>query len=384
MLGMGAPESDSDTARGSMSEASSRQDLAAARRVVVKIGTKSITAGERGRFDEMAAQVAKLREQGKQVVLVSSGAIALGFQRLGLKSRPTLMAELQASAAAGQSRLMAAYEEAFAPYGIEVAQILLTHDGVTQRDLYLNARAAIDTLLQYGCVPIINENDTVAVDEIRFGDNDQLAAMVATLVVADLLVLLTDVEGLLDGEGRRIASVRSVDEVKSLVRPHEAGGVSLGGMESKLEAARRASSRGIPVVIADARNPTVVEQILGSEDVGTLVVPQGEKLSPRKHWIGYVLKPKGALLVDAATQKALEELRGSLLLAGVLGVRGDFAEGDAVSILGPDGLEFARALAQCGTAEVAKLAGSKASEIEAKNGHRSSAPVVLGDDLVVL
>ncbi len=367
-----------------MSEAYPREDLADVRRVVVKIGTKSITAGERGRFGEVAAQVAKLRAQGKHVVLVSSGAIALGFPRLGLKSRPALMAELQASAAAGQSRLMHAYEEAFAPYGIEVAQILLTHDGVAQRDLYLNARAAIDALLQYGCVPIINENDTVAVEEIRFGDNDQLAAMVATLVGADLLVLLTDVAGLLDADGSRIDTVRSVDEVKSLVRPHEAGGLSLGGMESKLEAARRASLRGLPVVIADARNPAVLSQIIDGESVGTLVMPQGAKLASRKHWIAYALKPKGALLVDAGCQKALEERQGSLLPAGVLAVRGDFAQGDPVSIVGADGREFARGLARYAIADIAKLAGTKASEIEAKIGHYLGDPVVHRDDLVVL
>lgn len=366
-----------------MSEAYPREDLANARRVVVKIGTKSITAGEKGRFGEVAAQVAKLRESGKQVVLVSSGAIALGFPRLGLKARPVLMAELQASAAAGQSRLMHAYEQVFAAHGIEVAQILLTHDGVAQRELYLNARAAIDALLQYGCVPIINENDTVAVEEIRFGDNDQLAAMVATLVGADLLVLLTDVEGLLDADGKRIDTVRDVEEVRSLVRPHEAGGLSLGGMESKLEAARRASLRGLSVVIADARDPHILSQIVGGESVGTLVTPQGSKLDSRKHWIAYTLKPRGALLVDAGCAEALQERLGSVLPADVVGVRGDFAQGDSVSILGPDGREFARGLTRYAVMDVAKLAGTSVIESDAKLGHAGDA-VVHHDDLVVL
>lgn len=367
-----------------MSEQNPREELLDARRVVVKIGTKSITAGDRGRFDDVARQVATVREQGRQVVVVSSGAIALGFPRLGLKARPTQMAELQASAATGQSRLMQAYEEAFAPYGIEVAQVLLTHDGITDRALYLNARAALDALLAHGCVPIINENDTIAVDEIRFGDNDQLAAMVATLVGADLLVLLTDVEGLLDAEGMRIDTVRDVEHVRGLVRPHTAGGLSLGGMESKLEAARRASLRGLPVMIADARVPDILPQVLGGADVGTLVLPQGSPLASRKHWIAYTLKPRGSVLVDPGAVRALVQRQSSLLPAGVLGVRGDFAQGDPISVLSPDGTEIARGLSRYGMHEVARLAGAKASEIAARIGHYAGDAVVHRDDLVLV
>jgi glutamate 5-kinase len=367
-----------------MSEQNTREELREARRIVVKIGTKSITAGERGRFDDVARQVAALRAQAKQAVVVSSGAIALGFPRLGLKARPTQMAELQASAAAGQSRLMHAYEEAFEPYDIEVAQVLLTHDGIADRNLYLNARAALDALLAHGCVPIINENDTVAVDEIRFGDNDQLAAMVATLVGADLLVLLTDVEGLLDGEGKRIARVNDVEEVKALVRPHQAGGLSLGGMESKLEAARRASLRGLPVVIADARDPNVLPSILTGEDVGTLVLPKGSPLASRKHWIAYTLHPKGSLLVDNGAVRALVERQSSLLPAGILGVRGDFAAGDPVRILAPEGREIARGLCRYGMQDIARLAGARASDIAGKIGHYAGDAVVHRDDLVLL
>jgi glutamate 5-kinase len=367
-----------------MSENNPRRELAGVRRVVVKIGTKSITAGEAGRFGEVAAQAAALRQGGRELVLVSSGAIALGFPRLGLKSRPSQMAELQASAAAGQSRLMHAYEQAFAPYGIEVAQILLTHDGISNRELYLNARAALDALLQYGCVPIINENDTVAVEEIRFGDNDQLAAMVATLVGADLLVLLTDVEGLLDAAGARITVVQDVDAVRNLVRPHEAGGLSLGGMESKLEAARRASRRGLPVVIADARDPEVLSKILRGDDVGTLVLPGGARLDARKHWIAYALKPRGALVVDEAWARALLDRQDSLLPADVVGVRGDFGQGDPVSVMGPDGREIARGLSRYAMPDAAKLAGAETGEIEARIGHFLGAALIDRDDLVVL
>jgi len=367
-----------------MSEKNLREELREARRIVVKIGTKSITAGDRGRFADVARQVASLRAEGRQVVIVSSGAIALGFPRLGLKARPTQMAELQASAAAGQSRLMHAYEEAFATYGIEVAQVLLTHDGISDRDLYLNARAALDALLAHACVPIINENDTVAVDEIRFGDNDQLAAMVAALVGADLLVLLTDVEGLLDEGGARIATVHDVEHVRRLVRPHEAGGLSLGGMESKLEAARRASLRGLPVVIADARDPGVLPQLLAGSEVGTLVLPHGSPLASRKHWIAYTLKPRGSLLVDPGAVRALVERQSSLLPAGVLGVRGDFGQGDPVSVLAPDGREIARGLCRYGMQEVARVAGAKGSAIAARIGHYVGDEIIHRDDLVLL
>ena len=199
--------------------------------------------------------------------------------------------------------------------------------------MYLNARAALDALLAHRCVPIINENDTIAVDEIRFGDNDQLAAMVATLVGADLLVLLTDVEGLLDADGaahRR--SYATWTKCKRLVRPHQAGGLSLGGMESKLESARRASLRGLPVVIADARDPEVLPELLAGKDVGTLVLPKGSPLASRKHWIAYTLKPRGALIVDDGAVRAVCERQSSLLPAGVLGVRGDFGAGDPVAL----------------------------------------------------
>ncbi|MDB4976126.1 MAG: Glutamate 5-kinase [Myxococcaceae bacterium] len=368
-----------------MSEQNPREELLEARRVVVKIGTKSITAGDHGRFGDVARQVAAARAQGRQVVLVSSGAIALGFPRLGLKARPTQMAELQASAATGQSRLMHAYEEAFAPYGIEVAQILLTHDGIADRNMYVNARVTLEALLARGCVPIINENDTIAVEEIRFGDNDQLAAMVATLVEADLLLLLTDVEGLLDAEGTRIATVPDVESVRSLVRPHLAGGLSLGGMESKLDAAHRASRGGLPVLIADARDPNILQQALTGADVGTLVLADRSPLASRKHWIAYSLKARGTISIDAGAVRALVERQSSLLPAGVVGAAGTFAPGDAVSVLAPDGSEIARGLARYGRYEVVRLSGVRASEAEitARLGHYAGDAVVHRDDLVL-
>lgn len=366
-----------------MSSEDPRSALANARRVVVKIGSRSLIASP-GRFEALAGQIAALGAAGKASVVVSSGAIALGYPRLGFDERPTRMADLQASAAAGQSLLMHAYEQAFEAHGLHVAQVLLTHAGLADRDRYLNARAALDALVERGCVPIINENDTVSVEEIQFGDNDQLAAMVATLTGADVLVLLTDVEGLLDDQGQRISVVQDMEAARGVARPHEGNGVSSGGMPSKLEAARRATLRGVPVAIADARNAQVLEQLFAGEDVGTLVLPEGETLASRKHWIAYTLKPRGAILVDRGAAAALRGKKGGLLPAGVVGVRGSFGQGEAVSIVDPDGKEFARGLCRYGVQDVARIAGARGDEIEGILGRYAGAAVVHQDDLVLV
>jgi glutamate 5-kinase len=351
-----------------------------ARRVVVKVGSRSLV-GERLRFEGLAAQIAKLRGEKRSVVVVSSGAIALGRATLGFEKRPTEMAQLQACAAVGQSRLMRAWEEAFAPFSVPVAQMLLTHADLADRERYLNARAALDALWELGAVPIINENDTVAVDEIKFGDNDQLAAMVATLAGADLLVLLTDVEGLLDAAGKRVAIAG--DDAASLVRAGT-GDVGTGGMASKVEAARRASKRGVPVVIADARDPEIVVRVIGGEDVGTLFAPVGAKLASRKHWIAYTLRPRGVLLLDEGASKAIRSGQRSLLPAGVVGVRGDFSPGDAVTLCDGAGAEIARGLVRYATKDVARLAGASTKDIAALLGFHGGDEIVHKDDLVVL
>ena len=354
-----------------------RRSLESAHRVVVKIGSRSLV-GETDRFEEIATQLAGLVAKGKEVLLVSSGAVAAGRKRLGMTERPKRLAQLQAVAAAGQSALMRAYEVAFARHDLFAAQILLTHADLAARDRYLNARNALEALLELGGVPIINENDTVSVDELRFGDNDQLAAMVAALVSADLLVLLTDVEGVLDGDGVRIPLVSDVDAVMALVRP-PTDDVGLGGMVSKIEAARRATVNGIPVVIGDARDPGLLEALLSGEDRGTLFLPHGSPLANKKHWIAYTLKPKGALLVDAGAAKAILEEGASLLPGGIAGVRGDFEVGDSVSILDPAQREIARGLSRFPMEEVAKMAGKKP-----KNGKTKSTAIVHRDELVVL
>lgn len=358
-----------------------RGALEETRRLVVKIGSRSLQR-DPARFAQLAVQIAAQRQAGRSVVLVSSGAVALGGQRLGLEGRPRSIARLQAAAAAGQSLLMRAYEDGFAQHGIPVAQVLLTHADVADRDRYLNARAALDALLELGAVPIINENDAVSVEEIRFGDNDQLAAMVASLVGADLLVLLTDVEGLLDAEGRCVSLVRDPTDVVHLVRP-PTDDVGLGGMASKLEAVRLATRRGVPVVIADARDAQVLEGVVSGAEVGTLFLPLGTKLASRKHWIAFTLKPRGSVLVDAGAVEALLVHKRSLLPAGVMGVRGDFEAGDAVRIVGPDGHELARGLARYSIRDVARLAGAKTNEIEPRIGRYGGDEVVHRDDMVV-
>ncbi|MGB5545681.1 MAG: glutamate 5-kinase [Polyangiales bacterium] len=358
-----------------------RAALRDCKRMVVKIGSRALCA-EGGRFAQVAEQVATQVRAGRKVVLVSSGAVAVGRERLGLTERPKKISLLQAAAATGQSLLMRAYEDAFEPLGIHVAQVLLTHDAVTDRDRYLHARQAIDELLKLGVVPIINENDTVSIDELRFGDNDQLAAMVCTLVGADLLVLLSDVAGILDDQNARVSLVREVSDIEAFIRPSD-GDVGLGGMQSKVEAARRATLHGLPVVIGPAASPAFLEELMQGEDVGTLLLPHGSPLPSRKHWIAYTLKPRGRIEVDAGACRALEKRHSSLLPAGVVSVTGSFQAGDAVSIINESGIERARGLARYGADEVRLLAGGHSQQIAERIGSHVGDEVVHRDDIVL-
>jgi len=358
-----------------------RAALATARRIVVKIGSRAIMRD--GSFDALAEQLAALRARDCTVVLVSSGAVGIGGKRLGLRTRPKALPELQAAAAIGQPRLIAAYERALDAHGIAVAQVLLTHAELADRQRYVNAARAMDALLALGALPIINENDTVSTEEIEFGDNDQLAAMVAPLVGADLLVLLTDVEGLLDAGKRRISVVSDIAAVRGLIW-QEKSGVSLGGMASKVTAAERALQRGLPVVIAGAAEPKVLTRIRDGEDVGTLFLPSGSKLASRKHWIAYTLKMRGTLIVDDGAVRALSQHKRSLLPAGITAVKGRFRAGDAVSIEAADGRAIARGLTRYDARDVRRLLGARSQEIESRVGHYQGDEVVHRDDLVVL
>lgn len=354
-------------------ERAARDRLVKIRRIILKVGSKSL-AGDV--WERLATEVRALCDEGRDVVIVSSGAIALGVERLGLASRPKDMARLQAAAAAGQSTLMQRWEAAFEPRGLTAAQVLLTHADLADRARTNNAQNALQALLELGAVPIINENDAVAVEEIRFGDNDQLASMVVPLVGADLLVLLSDVDGLLDRAGRRVPFVRNVArEARELATPSRSS-VGTGGMTSKLEAARRATLAGAHVVIAPAGQRGVVSSVVRGADVGTLFPGASRRFSARKHWIAFTLRPRGALLLDHGAAAAVQKNR-SVLAVGVVGVRGAFQPGDSVSLLDLEGRELGRGLVRFSAVDAARLCGRK---VEGE----PSEEMVHRDDLVLL
>jgi glutamate 5-kinase len=360
---------------------SERTIVSQARRIVVKIGSRAL-ADDPLMHQRLASEIAEQRKRKRSFVLVSSGAIAIGCGRLGYRSRPTEMAKLQAAAAAGQSVLMRRYDEAFAAVGLTVAQVLITHADLADRERVNNARHAMAALLEAGAVPIVNENDTLATDEIRFGDNDQLAAMVSPLVGAELLVLLTDVEGVLDAKGRRI-SVMDGDSEIGTVRS-TAQRVGSGGMASKLDAARKASRSGASVVIAPAGSENVLAEVLDGKDIGTLFPCVGPPLKARKHWIMFTLRPRGALLLDDGAVQVMRGGKASLLPIGVLGVRGQFNPGDSVRLVAPDGSEVGRGLTRLGALDVARAAGKKGGELELLFGAGGADLVIVHkDDLVI-
>jgi glutamate 5-kinase len=352
----------------------SRDAVSKVRRVVIKIGSSTI-ASDPDVVARLARGVASAVKKGKSCVIVSSGAIALGTKKLGFRSRPREMAKLQAAAAAGQSVLVRLYEEAFTPLGIPVAQVLLTHADLADRTRGNNARAALEALLEAGAVPILNENDSVAVDEIKFGDNDQLAAMVTPLVGADLLVLLTDVDGLLDASGKRVRTVDEAADATKHVRASKSD-VGTGGMSSKLEAARRATLAGAHVVLANANADQVLESILSGADIGTYFSPAKERLTAKKHWIAFTLRPRGDIALDAGAALAVRTKGKSVLAVGVVGIRGDFRAGDAVRIIDGAGVEIGRGLAGANALEAARVAGQKRDD-------KDAIELVHRDDLVV-
>jgi glutamate 5-kinase len=357
-----------------------RPDLVKTRRLVVKIGSRTI-AGDPEFPAKLARQVAELADGNCGTVVVTSGAIALGWSRLGYKAKPKEVALLQASAAAGQSVLMRRYDEAFGALGLTPAQVLLSYADLADRERLNNAREALGALLDANAVPIVNENDTVATEEIRFGDNDQLAAMVVPLVGADLLVLLTDVDGVLDAQGQRVPVMSADAQMVQLEA--KADRMGSGGMASKVDAARKACRSGAFVVIAPAGRPNVLTDIVAGADVGTLFPQLGAPLKARKHWIAFTLRPKGALILDAGAVRAMHEGKSSLLPIGVVGVSGEFNAGDAVRLVGLDGIEVARGLTRLGTADVARAAGKKGPALELSFGAAASELVVVHkDDLV--
>ena len=356
-----------------------RESIKTAARVVVKLGTGVLTDSrkqpDQAQLEQLVAQVAALKKAGKEVVVVTSGAVGAGMGALGLEKRPTDLAELQACAAVGQPRLIGVYEKLFAAHDLRVAQVLLTHDDLEHHERHLNARNTLVTLLGRGVVPIINENDAVSFTEIKFGDNDKLSALVASLLPADLLVILTTVDGVIENFGKAnpktISVIEKIDSALEKIAHGTDNELAVGGMTSKIQAAKIVVRSGIPLVIASGKKKNVLAKILAGENEGTIFVAHPTKLQGRKRWIAFFHHPKGALFVDDGAKLALREKGKSLLPPGVARCEGEFAAGDVVRICDLDGTEFARGIAKFGAAEVR---GRKLARVE----------IVHRDDLVIL
>lgn len=372
--------------------------LGRARRVVIKVGS-SILSQQNGvnvnRVDRLAQEMSLLRaesqDRDKEIVLVSSGAVAAGMGRLGIQPEQSrTIPSKQAAAAVGQIALMVLYEQAFSHYGAHIGQILLTHDDVADRRRYLNAKHTMRTLLETGVIPIVNENDSVAVEEIEFGDNDNLSALVAVLIEADLLVILSDVEGLYERDPRLHADARLVslvewgDEQPSYTTGG-AGPLGRGGMTSKLQAAHKAALSGIPTIIADGRHDTSLRAVFNPHiPTGTLFLPVSDRIASRKHWIAYTLKPVGSLQLDAGAADAVRRAGRSLLPAGVREIRGTFGVGDCVACVDESGHEFARGLVNYHSAALEQIKGLQTGQIEQILGYKVSDEVIHRDDLALL
>jgi len=367
--------------------------LRAGRRVVVKVGSSLVTNDGRGldalAISQWGRQIAGLRAQGKDVVMVSSGAVAEGMKRLGWARRPSEMHELQAAAAVGQMGLAQVYESCFREHGLGTAQVLLTHDDLADRKRYLNARATLLTLLQLGVVPIINENDTVVTDEIKFGDNDTLGALVANLIEADCLVILTDQQGLFTADPRRDANARLLPRVNAgdVALEAMAGGagstIGKGGMITKVLAAKRAASGGAHTVIASGREPDVLLRLAAGEPIGTEFVAQTGRLAARKKWLADHLQLRGSVKLDAGAARALQRDGKSLLPIGVVEVSGDFERGEAVACLDPEGREIARGLINYSSSDARRIMRRPSSDIEAILGFAEEPELIHRDNLVL-
>lgn len=367
-----------------------RRALATARRVVVKIGSSSLT-GPDGHLDVGALRrlvdvLARRRAAGGEVVLVTSGAIAAGIGPLGLSARPRDLATAQATASVGQGLLVARYTEAFAAHGLRVGQVLLTAEDTIRRVHYRNAQRALETLLQLGVVPVVNENDAVATEEIRFGDNDRLAALVSHLVRADALVLLTDVDALYDGPpsrpgARRITEVRRPEDLDGITVTARGSAVGTGGMVTKLDAVAIATGSGIPAVLTSA---ALAEQALAGEPVGTWFAPTGRRTSTRLLWLQHAARTRGRLVLDDGAVHAVVDRRASLLPAGIVAVEGDFGAGDPVDLVDAQGAVVARGLVSFDASELPEMLGRSTRELRTALGARYEREVVHRDDLVVV
>jgi glutamate 5-kinase len=363
-----------------------------AQRIVVKVGSNVLTKDNGLNIEFVRAvslQICRLLESGKEVVLVSSGAMAAGLKKLNLKKRPEEIPMRQAIAAVGQADLIMEYENAFALYGRKVAQILLTGDGLTQRRRYLNARNTLHTLLAWHIVPIINENDTVSVDEIKFGDNDNLSAMIALLLDADILINLTDIDGLYDKDPRQFDDARLIPEIKTIHQEIEQfagdipGALGTGGMTAKIRAARKAAAAGIPMIIACGNKTDVLVRLMAGESHGTFFIPEDHKITNRKCWIGFTSQPAGGLIIDDGAVKALLERGKSLLPIGVLDVIGDFEVGSPVECRNLQGNVVGVGLVNYNAGDIRKIKRLKSNEIKRQLGEKPYDEVIHRDNLTV-
>ncbi len=364
-----------------------------ARRIVIKVGSAVLSdkTGLRAEvIEQLASQVETAVRDGREVLIVTSGAVAAGRARLSKLNRTTIAAR-QAAAATGQIDLMSAWSRAFGAHSRSVAQILLTHQDLAEKRRRTNAIQTISELFEAGVIPIVNENDTVAVEEIRLGDNDVLSSLVASLVQANLLIILSDVDGVLTGDPRERSDARLIpvisdpdSEMRGLVA-ESAGPLGVGGMATKLKAARQAARAGIAVIIARGRGvDTITNAIDPASEIGTLIVPAGSRLKRRKSWIAFALRPSGALSVDRGAADALQSKGRSLLPSGIRAIRGDFGGGDCVSLLDPDGIEFGRGLVNYPAADVLKVAGRRSSEISGLLGYKVADEIIHRDNFVLM
>ncbi len=358
----------------------------------MKVGSRVLTA--KGRmlsqevFDRLAREISAAKKKGYEIILVSSGAIAAGMGRLGLLEKPRTIPQKQASAAIGQSALIWHYERAFSFFGEKVAQILLTREDLSSRNRYLNARNTLFSLLEFGVIPIINENDTIAVEEIKFGDNDNLSALVTNLANADLLIMLSDIDGLFDRDPRLHKNARLIPLVPHITADMEkkASGtlspIGIGGMVTKLQAARKAALFGVPTILANGMLEGILEKALRGDEVGTLFTSEVNRLNSRKHWIAFTLAPEGKVIVDDGAKKAILQKGKSLLPSGVLSIEGKFSRGDPVILADIRGQEFAKGLTNYSTFEISRIKGLKTSEVEGRLGYKYGDEIIHRDDLV--
>lgn len=378
---------------GNMGNLVRREVVETAQTIVVKVGTNVLSCEDDsldvGRVAALAEQIHRVRQSGRKVVVVSSGAVGAGISLLNLSGRPRDLPHLQAAAATGQSYLIRQYDDSLRQHGYHAAQLLLTAEDFKHRERYLNVRNTLSTLFEYGAVPIVNENDTVSVDEIRFGDNDRLAAMVASLLPAPLLVILTVVDGLFDGDpadpgSRCLSLVREWDDSLKGLANAAVSSRGTGGMHTKLEAARSATAVGESVIVANGTRPDTLDRILAGEEVGTLFLASGSTIPAWKRWIGYTVPPKGSYVLDEGAQQAIENTGKSLLAIGISRVEGDFSSGEVVSLVDAEGVEFARGLTNYNSHQARAVARKRTDEIVQILGSLPYEEVIHRNNLVVI